>query len=343
MISEVDADGNGTMEFTEFLSLMAKKMKETEAEEELKKRISKSLTRTKTDIYQLLREQAYWIDFFSQDGIPKNPFPNGWKGKAGLYAVGFTWKGLSGAYWDAIHVAHDISKSWKEETKSIGFFFLLFLYQGRFVFLVLRTPVPGHLLLQCVLHNLDSNSSKQFIKAPSSPNAWRQHISSKNPRVENYSTILNSAKWMVLMRAMYFNMVETVFICSVFALAFVGFTRKLFDLNVDGKYMWAQAFTRLQISINSDIKNLYSIGRFTVLKELEAVDTSVKTLYDMIQASSWTLLKWKHSRIPFQIWQGEQRARRAKGLSQGLDLLTKEVNGFFHVVFTGRDALLCNV
>ncbi|KAK7855160.1 putative indole-3-pyruvate monooxygenase yucca3 [Quercus suber] len=87
-------------------------------------------------------EQAYWIDFFSQDGIPKNPFPNGWKGKAGLYAVGFTWKGLSGAYWDAIHVAHDISKSWKEETKSIGFFFLLFLYQGRFVFLVLRTPVP---------------------------------------------------------------------------------------------------------------------------------------------------------------------------------------------------------
>ncbi|KAK7855159.1 hypothetical protein CFP56_029389 [Quercus suber] len=49
------------------------------------------------------------------------------------------------------------------------------------------------------------------------------------------------------------------------------------------------------------------LGGFTVLKELEAVDTSVKTLYDMIQASSWTLLKWKHSRIPFQIWQGEQR------------------------------------
>ncbi|KAF5752340.1 calmodulin-like protein 11 isoform X2 [Tripterygium wilfordii] len=36
MISEVDADGNGTIEFTEFLNLMAKKMKETDAEEELK-------------------------------------------------------------------------------------------------------------------------------------------------------------------------------------------------------------------------------------------------------------------------------------------------------------------
>ncbi|KAF3952689.1 hypothetical protein CMV_021781 [Castanea mollissima] len=56
-------------------------------------------------------------DFFSQDGIPKNQFPNGWKGKAGLYAVGFTRKGLSGASSDAISVAHDISKSWKEETK----------------------------------------------------------------------------------------------------------------------------------------------------------------------------------------------------------------------------------
>ena len=26
-----------------------------------------------------------------------------------------------------------------------------------------------------------------------------------------------------------------------------------------------------------------------------------------------------------------------------IDLLTKEVNGFFHVVLTGCDALLCNV
>ncbi|XP_030975048.1 probable indole-3-pyruvate monooxygenase YUCCA7 isoform X1 [Quercus lobata] len=56
-------------------------------------------------------------DFFSQDGIPKNPFPNGWKGKAGLYAVGFTRRGLSGAALDAVNVAHDISKSWKEDTK----------------------------------------------------------------------------------------------------------------------------------------------------------------------------------------------------------------------------------
>uniref|UniRef100_A0A7N0TUG2 EF-hand domain-containing protein n=1 Tax=Kalanchoe fedtschenkoi TaxID=63787 RepID=A0A7N0TUG2_KALFE len=36
MITEIDMDGNGTIEFSEFLSLMAMKIKETDAEEELK-------------------------------------------------------------------------------------------------------------------------------------------------------------------------------------------------------------------------------------------------------------------------------------------------------------------
>ena len=35
MINEVDADGNGTIDFPEFLSLMARKMKEQDSEEEL--------------------------------------------------------------------------------------------------------------------------------------------------------------------------------------------------------------------------------------------------------------------------------------------------------------------
>ncbi|KAH9289653.1 hypothetical protein KI387_033770, partial [Taxus chinensis] len=36
MISEVDADGNGTIDFNEFLNLMARKMKETDTDEELR-------------------------------------------------------------------------------------------------------------------------------------------------------------------------------------------------------------------------------------------------------------------------------------------------------------------
>ncbi|KAH7669702.1 Indole-3-pyruvate monooxygenase protein [Dioscorea alata] len=56
-------------------------------------------------------------EFFDKNGYPKKPFPNGWKGEAGLYAVGFTRRGLSGATVDAVRIAEDIAKVWREETK----------------------------------------------------------------------------------------------------------------------------------------------------------------------------------------------------------------------------------
>ncbi|XP_020576473.1 probable indole-3-pyruvate monooxygenase YUCCA9 [Phalaenopsis equestris] len=55
-------------------------------------------------------------DFFSNGGFPKNPFPNSWRGESGLYAVGFTKRGISGASFDAVRVAEEIGKVWKEET-----------------------------------------------------------------------------------------------------------------------------------------------------------------------------------------------------------------------------------
>nr|KYP70767.1 Putative dimethylaniline monooxygenase [N-oxide-forming] 6 [Cajanus cajan] len=56
-------------------------------------------------------------EFFSKSGYPKMPFPHGWKGNAGLYAVGFTKRGLSGASSDAVKIAQDIGQVWKNETK----------------------------------------------------------------------------------------------------------------------------------------------------------------------------------------------------------------------------------
>lgn len=56
-------------------------------------------------------------EFFNKAGYPKTPFPNGWKGNSGLYAVGFTKRGLSGASSDAMRIAQDISKVWKEDLK----------------------------------------------------------------------------------------------------------------------------------------------------------------------------------------------------------------------------------
>lgn len=62
----------------------------------------------------------FWLqetEFFSKNGFPKEPFPNGWKGKAGLYAVGFTRRGISGASADALKIAQDISIAWKDVLK----------------------------------------------------------------------------------------------------------------------------------------------------------------------------------------------------------------------------------
>jgi indole-3-pyruvate monooxygenase len=46
--------------------------------------------------------------FSDKDGLPRKPFPNGWKGEKGLYSVGFTRRGLMGTSVDARRIAHDI-------------------------------------------------------------------------------------------------------------------------------------------------------------------------------------------------------------------------------------------
>lgn len=51
--------------------------------------------------------------FSDEDGLPKKPFPNGWKGEPGLYAVGFTKRGILGASMDAMKIAEDVEGSWR--------------------------------------------------------------------------------------------------------------------------------------------------------------------------------------------------------------------------------------
>ncbi|KAJ7969615.1 Flavin-containing monooxygenase [Quillaja saponaria] len=51
--------------------------------------------------------------FSEKDGLPRKEFPNGWKGERGLYAVGFTKRGLLGASIDAKRIAEDIEPRWK--------------------------------------------------------------------------------------------------------------------------------------------------------------------------------------------------------------------------------------
>lgn len=56
--------------------------------------------------------------FSEKDGLPLKPFPEGWKGESGLYAVGFTKRGLLGASMDARRIAEDVAHRWKAEATS---------------------------------------------------------------------------------------------------------------------------------------------------------------------------------------------------------------------------------
>ncbi|CAD5332690.1 unnamed protein product [Arabidopsis thaliana] len=53
--------------------------------------------------------------FSKKDGFPIQEFPEGWRGECGLYAVGFTKRGISGASMDAKRIAEDIHKCWKQD------------------------------------------------------------------------------------------------------------------------------------------------------------------------------------------------------------------------------------
>ncbi|XP_062189469.1 indole-3-pyruvate monooxygenase YUCCA4-like [Phragmites australis] len=58
----------------------------------------------------------YWLkekEFFSEkNGFPQKP--NGWKGERGLYAVGFSRRGLLGVSMDATKVVDDIVQRWRD-------------------------------------------------------------------------------------------------------------------------------------------------------------------------------------------------------------------------------------
>lgn len=51
-------------------------------------------------------------DFFTEEGMPKTPFPRSWKGENGLYTVGFTRRGLLGTASDSFNIARDIADQW---------------------------------------------------------------------------------------------------------------------------------------------------------------------------------------------------------------------------------------
>ena len=77
-----------------------------------------------------------------------------------------------------------------------------------------------------------SNLSKKLLLLL---NNFEETLGGRLRKLNPKGKVTNSAKGKVLMCAMYGVKVGTVFICSVFASAFSGSARKLFNLNVDDK------------------------------------------------------------------------------------------------------------
>lgn len=136
------------------------------------------------------------------------------------------------------------------------------------------------------------------------------------------------------MRAMYGAKVQTLFVCSVFVAAFSGSCKKLFDLDVAATHLWARDFNRLQGNVNGIIRSQFSAKSGNLVEEPRGVDTVVKKLYPLTQGSS---VSADEDSALVSI---RQLRTEAEKLSGGLNLLSKEVDSFFQIVLTGRDALL---
>ncbi|OMO80573.1 Pyridine nucleotide-disulfide oxidoreductase, class-II [Corchorus olitorius] len=98
------------------------KIKVTEGVKEITRNGAKFMDGQEKEFDSIILATGYksnvptWLkgcDFFTKDGMPKTPFPNGWKGEKGLYTVGFTRRGLLGTASDAVKIANDISEQWR--------------------------------------------------------------------------------------------------------------------------------------------------------------------------------------------------------------------------------------
>jgi len=146
----------------------------------------------------------------------------------------------------------------------------------------------------------------------------------------NPPKVKKSGKGKVLMRALFAVKVKTLYLSGVFAAAFSGSSKDLLFLTVPDELPWAKPLIQTQNTINGEIKNIFLSDGFTVLKELDAVDANVKKLYSNLENGS------KPEELDsFKI--------SAADLAKGLDLVTKEVDCFFKIVLSGRNALLGNL
>ncbi|XP_031482997.1 UPF0496 protein 4-like [Nymphaea colorata] len=223
----------------------------------------------------------------------------------------------------------------------------------------------GQLLLQYAIHLLNVSDghppSDQRFRARDSISEWLQQVGPKgsNPvtprsaKLEHCLDILRelvntlyapkiktSARGRILLRAMYGVKVQTIFVCGVFVAAFSRSAKALVELQVPEKFLWSSTFMDVQNDINSEIRRLFGEGSLTVLKDVEAVDGRARELLALTENASEAFSSEDAEMLKNCVTELKEKV---ENFAQGLDLLSKQVDGFFQVVLQGRDALLCNL
>ncbi|KAG0474867.1 hypothetical protein HPP92_014553 [Vanilla planifolia] len=183
-----------------------------------------------------------------------------------------------------------------------------------------------------------------------------------------------SAKGCILMRALYGVKVETLMVCSVIIVAVSGCSKYLLELHVPNKFLWSNVFNELLAVLLPEIRAHLSSKNSTFLKEVEAVKMCVWSLHDLTGCahnseeiisnevhviypegdrlnrnelkevdaiSAEKLAGQGKSEILKELF--SDLAIKTEKLSEELDLLSSQVDRFFQIVLTGRQALLSNL
>ncbi|EOA20902.1 hypothetical protein CARUB_v10001238mg [Capsella rubella] len=207
----------------------------------------------------------------------------------------------------------------------------------------------GNLLLKIAFSKLETNNCREELQLSSHLDSWNQHMVSKNPRIENCGAVLSrlvesmdhhhlskkakkkhSVKGKVLLRALYGVKVKSLYIFSVFAAAFTGSSKNLSYLRVQKEMEelpWAQAFMELQNKVNPEIKNAFLSDQSMGIKDLEAVDASVKKLNTAVQEGS----------VPILLL--EPLKKSVIELSERFDLLYEETGCLLRIMISARNAV----
>ncbi|KAJ8511766.1 hypothetical protein OPV22_002200 [Ensete ventricosum] len=237
----------------------------------------------------------------------------------------------------------------------------------------------GQLLLRYVLRILDIPtsfpSSEQLRRARVSLDDWlKKQANSLSPKLEKCHAILQilhdtlclprikySAKGRVLMRAFYGVEVMTLFTCSIIIAALTGCSKPLMDLHIVDEFLWLEAFNNLQAFLNEELRRQFLSGKVMMLKEIKALKMSALMFHSLTNRIDYgdepaqlsMDVKKDELNSPMEYADPERRRRLQEcmtDLTDGvvvfgheLDSLSKQVNDFFHILLTGRDALLCNL